>query len=285
MLHSLFSFSRFIVASLVTALFLAACGGGGNDDASQVVPTGAKVCELKEILVSRFSTYSNGEVVWDVGTQPRSTLAESDGRHQIWFWPGPTWVSVNSSTYTLAEGYRRATDPTEGIVPFDGTITLSADLSYEVSYAHILGFKDGIPLIGSRQSISHFGVAGAVEREPRSNDVSGLQAERRFVSLQAPVITVMSENVLQVSKSLGIGNGPSPNDVKFDFFLLEDCYHCGKTTTWSCQIHDLSPGDLVAITGIPRNQGFRFFANLFATTVLDSREKAISDSDSVLLSF
>lgn len=275
---------RSFIASLVLCL-LAACGGGADDQSNDFVPVGAKLCEIKEVPVSRFQTYSNLEVAWDSGTQAVSTMAGTSGRHQIWFWPGPAWVSIDASAYTLGQGYRSATSPIEGIVPFNGTISLAGDLTYDVTYASVLGYKDGVPLIGTQRVIPRFGAVGATEREPRPDDATGFQVASRFVSLRAPVITVMSGNVLQVNRSFGIGLGPTPEDIKLDLFLLEDCYHCGKNTTWTCQIRDLSPGDVVAITGIPRNQGFRFYANLFATTVLDNGQKAISDSDSVLLSY
>lgn len=269
-------YSAFRAASAALSLaFVAACGGGGNDQ--DAIPAGAKACELKEDLPSRYQTYQPFEVIWDSGTVTELTV-DVEGRHEVWFWPGPTYVQFNSSTFTVdSGGVRVATPATLGIVSFDTRLSLAADLSYaNFYYAKLLGTKKGVPLIGSWFSLQGFGSAGAEEREPQANDVQNLQSTPYPYSLFEPQLTVMSGDVFQVGSAFAPGRGPTPDDVAFDFFVVEDCYHCGKEKVWSCQVRDLARLDTVVITGGKKNQGLRFFIHLYATTVTDDGRKAVS---------
>jgi hypothetical protein len=262
-----------VALSALCLTFLAACGGRGDDED---IPAGAKACELKENFASRYPTYGPSEVVWDSGTVTELTT-DIEGRHQVWFWPGPTYVQFNSSTFTLdSGGVRIATPTTRGIVPYDTKLSLAADLSYTYFYyAKLLGTKKGVPLIGSWFSLQDFGSAGAGEREPQADDVQNIQNAPYPYSFPQPQLTVMSGDTFQVGPVFSSGH-PIPDDVKFDFFVVEDCYHCGKEKVWSCQVKDLERQDTVVITGAPKDQGLRFFIQLYATTVIDDGQKAVS---------
>lgn len=255
--------------------YLAACGGGGNDQ--DVVPAGAKVCEL-QLATSPAWPYNTSVIHTDFNyTMVKPVVSfNSAGRYQV---TSTEQFYVNLYAIDAAGNY-------DGRLYIVGsvaeTMTLASDLAYSITYAPIIGTVGGNLLLSSVwYEIPRFGSASGREIQP--SDVLGVQVINRDTNLLAvralrtPDLELIKENVFQVRHQFSPGSWPyEPDKVSYDIQVSEDCYHCGKPKAWSCALRDLKDGDTVAIIGGERGKGTLLYVGAYTSVVMDDGQTAIS---------
>lgn len=262
--------SKTIPVLFALCFALAACGGGGDTEATPATsaPAGIKTCELLEVAsgvsIRQRSYVIRPELRMDrVGNADGSyTIRAVDGNI------GDVYADITSSAIPYYSEVLRG-----GIV--NSELRLAGNAWYSVYMYAWYGLSQGVSVIGAPYDHMSFGTETG---QPfQEGDIRGLTPVPGITYLLAPQMDISDDYVFTVGIPIPYSPPWHPS-LRFTLYVQQSLHPraAGHVPYWSCEVTDLQSMEQVRLVGGKKDQQ-EYYVELRATIPLDDGRFAASE--------